>query len=365
MSVREVTASQSLVGSAPFSDTYRQLLNSLAPAGGHGRDSSNWVWGWPGRVIPRGPLSLAVLSALGGRSDTVGAVPPLEDVDPLSNDDFQLALYLCYQLDFSRASSPDWPWDQELLNYRSALEDAFVARLRGDVGTVKSKRTNDVVAGLHELITTASGPSVPKYLCEKGSLDQLREYLVHRCVNELREVDPYVYESSSFAGSHPPVSTASADGGSRSSDVTPRARTCFADTMAALNLDSTPGAYVVRLPASTLATTNLGTMFAQHPQWRAALAGLVAVLEMTSVASKEQFSLTLARFGIGAEGRRFFETSLDVAAHEALIEHLIRTEPCLRSDVLFGAACALRLEKRFSRHVLGSWAKHRSSMLAR
>ena len=364
MSVRDLAVTESLVDSAPFTETYRQLLHSLAPTGGRDRDSSNWVWGWPGRVIPRGPLSLAVLSALSGRSGTLGHVPALGDVDPLVDDDFQLALYLCYQLDFSRASSPDWQWDQELLNFRSALEDAFVTRLREDVGAVKPKRTNDVVAGLHELIATASGPSVPTYLGQKGSLDQLREYLVHRSVNELREVDPYAYESSSLAGRHTPVSMTTADRGS-TADVTQRSRASFGDTMAAVNLDATPGAYVVRLPASTLATANLGTMFGQHSQWRAALAGLVAVLEMSSAASKEQFSITLARFGIGAEGRRFFETSLDLAAQEALIAHLIRTEPGLRADVLFGAACALRLEKRCSRYALGSWAKHRPSLLAR
>ena len=229
---------------------------------------------------------------------------------------------------------------------------------------VKPKRTNDVVAGLHELIATASGPSVPKYLCEKGSLDQLREYVVHRSVNELREVVPDFYEASSIGAHHDPDSN-SAPLESRPLDETQRSRASFGDTMSALNLDATPGAYVVRLPASTLATTNLGTMFAHQPQWRAALAGLEAVLELSSVASQEQFSVTLARFGIGAQGRRFFETSRELGRHEASLDHLTRSEPGPLADTLFGAACALRLEKRSSRHLLGSWAKHRTSLLAR
>src|SRR5215218_7650057 len=78
---------------------------------------------------PRGPLSAAVLAAL---STTPGALsaadlPAIEVADPLADDDFQLALYCCYELHYRGVDGVDerWEWDPGLLAVRARLEDVF------------------------------------------------------------------------------------------------------------------------------------------------------------------------------------------------------------------------------------------------
>jgi hypothetical protein len=43
---------------------------------------------------------------------------------------------------------------------------------------------------------------------------------------------------------------------------------------------------------------------------------------------------------------------------------LIRAEPELSADLLFGAGAVLMLEQRFASHLLDAWAENRSSLLA-
>ena len=47
--------------------------------------------------------------------------------DPLADDDLQLALYLCYELNYRGLAGVDerWEWDPSLLEFRRGLEDEF------------------------------------------------------------------------------------------------------------------------------------------------------------------------------------------------------------------------------------------------
>ena len=56
----------------------------------------------------------------------------------------------------------------------------------------------------------------------------------------------------------------------------------FARAMDALGLDSRYGAYVDHLPAVTLATVNLMSLFGLHRRLRGAIVGHLALFEMTS-----------------------------------------------------------------------------------
>jgi hypothetical protein len=47
-----------------------------------------------------------------------------------------------------------------------------------------------------------------------------------------------------------------------------------------------------------------------------------------------------------------------------MVGDLLRSEPDLATDVLFGAAALVAVEARFSRHVLGCWQEGRSSLLS-
>jgi hypothetical protein len=49
-----------------------------------------------------------VISALRRQPGTLGATPPIGPVDALSDDDFSLALYLCYELHFRGVANTDW-----------------------------------------------------------------------------------------------------------------------------------------------------------------------------------------------------------------------------------------------------------------
>jgi hypothetical protein len=111
--------------------------------------------------------------------------------------------------------------------------------------------------------------------------------------------------------------------------------------MNALSLDSSYGSYVEVLPGTTLATVNLVSMCALHRRWRAALVGHLAVFEMTSVEPMGRYSNALARFGIGPEGRRFYDVHVTADERHALIARdkmvagLIRAEPELSADLLW------------------------------
>jgi hypothetical protein len=143
----------------------------------------------------------------------------------------------------------------------------------------------------------------------------------------------------------------------------------FAATMSALGLDPTYGAYLDQLPGVTLATVNLVTMFGLHRRWRAALVGHLAVFELTSVEPMARYSQTLARMGICAEGRRFYDVHVAADAHhgaialDRMVTGLIEDEPQLGADLLFGAAAVLMLEERMTGHLLGAWAQGRSSLI--
>jgi hypothetical protein len=139
--------------------------------------------------------------------------------------------------------------------------------------------------------------------------------------------------------------------------------------MTALELDPSYGAYVDRLPGVTLATVNLVSMFGLHWRWRAALVGHLAVFEMTSVEPMRRYSQALNRFGIGPEGRRFYDVHVQIDSQHAVIARdrmvagLIAAEPELGPDLLFGAAAVLLLEQRFVDYLLDAWTDEHSSLL--
>src|SRR5213592_2474415 len=72
---------------------------------------------------PRGPLSEMLLARLNGAPRRLwsGAIP---HDDPLSGDDFQLALYVCYELHYRGVDGVDeeWEWEPSLLALRRRLE---------------------------------------------------------------------------------------------------------------------------------------------------------------------------------------------------------------------------------------------------
>jgi hypothetical protein len=227
-----------------------------------------------------------------------------------------------------------------------------------------------VVSVLEELIRAPSGPSLSAYRLESGTLSQLREFCMHRSAYQLKEADPHTFGIPRLTGEAKAAMVEIQYEEYGSGDAASMHSTLFGNTMNALGLDSSYGSYVGVLPGTTLSTVNLVSMFALHRRWRAALVGHLAVFEMTSVEPMGRYSNALARFGVGPEGRRFYDVHVTADERHALIARdkmvtgLIRAEPELSADLLFGAGAVLMLEQRFASHLLDAWAENRSSLLA-
>ena len=132
----------------------------------------------------------------------------------------------------------------------------------------------------------------------------------------------------------------------------------FAETMRAVGLDDRPGAYLDRLPAATLATVNLVTMFGLHRRWRGAAVGHLALFEMTSVGPMQRYSDALARLGLPESARRFYDVHVVAdAVHERIaldemVADFVVQEPDAARDVVFGARALAYVEGRFAATLL-------------
>jgi hypothetical protein len=143
----------------------------------------------------------------------------------------------------------------------------------------------------------------------------------------------------------------------------------FGKTMRGLGLDPTYGAYLDLLPGITLATVNLMSWFGLHRRLRGAVAGHLAVFEMTSSVPNRRYGNALRRLGYGPEVTDFYDEHVEAdAVHESIAawdlgDGLARTEPELAVDVIFGAEALLALEARWAAHLLDSWASDHTSLM--
>jgi hypothetical protein len=143
--------------------------------------------------------------------------------------------------------------------------------------------------------------------------------------------------------------------------------TLFADTMRGLGLDDTYGGYVDCVPAITLASVNLITLFGLHRRLRGAAVGHLAAFEMTSSAPNRSYGNGFRRLGHPTLTEYFDEHVEADAVHEQIAARdlaggLVEAEPRLVHDVLFGAAAALRMDGWVTEHVLAAWTTGESSL---
>jgi hypothetical protein len=314
-----------------------------------------------------------MLCALRRSPGSLGLTPPVTGIDALADDDLHLALYLCYELHYRGLAGADaeWEWDPALLAFRAELERAFLHRLVDEGCPVRGVEPGDVRGALTELIADTAGPSLSSFLLQSGELVQIQEFCVHRSAYQLKEADPHTFAIPRLSGEAKAAMVEIQHDEYGSGVAAEMHSVLFAATMTALGLDPTYGAYLDQLPGATLATVNLVSMFGLHRRWRAALVGHLAVFELTSVEPMARLSQTLARMGIGAEGRRFYDvhvaadTRHGLIALDRMVAGLIEDEPQLGADLLFGAAAVLKLEERFAGHLLDTWTQGRSSLIDR
>ncbi|RAN94676.1 hypothetical protein GAR05_04766 [Micromonospora saelicesensis] len=319
----------------------------------------------------RGPLSAAVVQALRHPPHDlpadlgIGLYPS----DPITDEDLQLTLFLCYELHYRGWLGVDesWEWQPTLLALRARCERVFETALRRLVGA-PSVPAAGVAAGLAELVAADDGPALAATLQRSADLTQFREFVAHRSVYHLREADPHSWALPRLGG---PAKAALVEiqtdeyGNGRLDRMHAE---LFRSTLDRLGLDTGYGAHIDVVPAVTLATNNLMSLFGLHRRLRGALLGHLAAFEMTSSLPNRRYGNGLRRLGFDEVATRFYDEHVEAdAVHEQIAAHdmcggLVRVEPALASDVLFGAAAGLAVDRLFAAHLLDSWAAGRSSL---
>jgi hypothetical protein len=316
---------------------------------------------------PRGPLTEYLTAQLVRPPRDLRAAPPGED-DPLAGEDVPLAMAILYELHYRGWEEVDdrWEWQPSLLALRARLEDAMEASLRAAV-TVPAA-TDDIAAQLMSLVGADDGPSLSRRLARTGTLEEYREFLIHRSIYHLKEADPHTWAIPRLRGSAKAalVEIQSDEYGGGRADW--MHATLFGRAMRALDLDDTYGAYVDVVPGTTLALVNLMSLFGLHRRRRGAIVGHLAVLEMTSSEPMRRYAAGLRRLGLGDDAVRFFDEHVEAdALHEQIAAHdlaggLVAQEPDAAADVLAGAASVLTLEARFAELQIRAWDLGRSSL---
>jgi hypothetical protein len=291
--------------------------------------------------------------------------------DPLGDEDLQLALYLCYELHYRGLPGVDdgWEWEPALLALRRRLELCFEGALQRAVPPVSEHvRAADIDLALRA-IAEAEGPSLSSYIKISATLDEAREFVVHRSAYQLKEADPHSWAIPRLVGA-PKAALIEVQhdeyGGGRAEWIHAE---LFARAMRALGLDSEYGAYLGVIPGVTLATVNLMSLFGLHRRWRGAIVGHLALFEMTSSIPNRRYAEGLRRLGFDGDATLFFDEHVTAdAVHENiaavdLAGGLASQDETLVADILWGARALGHLDARWASHVLTCWHEGRTSLL--
>jgi hypothetical protein len=331
----------------------------------------------PSLPAPRGATTARLFDALRRPPHAIAPRPGLPPAggDPLADEDLQLALYACYELHYRGFDEVDerWEWEPSLLALRAELEARFERALeaavpRDTAGSPPAADEMDVA--LRAIADADGGPSLSRHLERHGTLDQFLEFCVHRSAYQLKEADPHSWALPRLAGEPKAAMVeiqADEYGGGRAERIHAE---LFARAMRALGLDDGYGAYLDRIPGVTLATVNLMSLAGLHRRRRGVIVGHLALFEMTSSVPNRRYAAGLRRLGLGEDATAFFDEHVVAdAVHESiaavdLAGGLVRREPELCADVLWGARALVELEARWSAHLLGAWELGRSSLRA-
>lgn len=338
------------------------------------RKASASIAALPEAAGPTGELVFDLLSRPAAEADGLDLAEEVKGIagelaDPLGDDDLQLTLYACYELHYRSFADvdPDWEWNPALLAARAQLERTFFAALEDEV-PVEPVDPGEVGDRLFELERESEGVSLSRRLEAGASLEQFREFVVHRSLYQLKEADPHSWAIPRLAG--PPKSALLEIQGDEYGCGRPERMhsALFAKTMRALGLDDHENAYLDRAPGVTLATVNLMSGLGLHRKRRGAIVGHLAMFEMTSSQPNRRYANALRRLGFGGEAVDFFDEHVEAdAVHENIAAYdlaggLARAEPELAGDILFGAGALLYLEDRLARHLLEAWDGDRTSL---
>ena len=303
------------------------------------------------------------------------AVP--ESPDILEDEDLQLSLFCLYELYYGGLEGVDdrWEWEPGLIGIRQLLEAPFEQTLRRVAAPESlppaAELDSDAVAALlFELAAQNTGPSVSRFVAKKASLNQLQEFLIHKSVYQLKEADPHTWAIPRLTGrAKAALVEIQADeyGGGRPDRMH---SALFARTMRGVGLDDSYGGYVDTVPAISLASVNMMSLFGLNRRLRGAIAGHLAIYEMTSSQPNRLYGNGFRRHGFDTDVTWYFDEHVEAdAVHEQIAGRdlaggLVEAEPGLLEDVFFGATAALAIDGRLSVRIMDCWENGRSSLRA-
>src|SRR5690606_29358695 len=229
---------------------------------------------------------------------------------------------------------------------RTTLERAFESALRArvEVPDAPPPVREAVASTLFALTAPTPGPSLARFVARRATRAQLQELLMQRSIYTLREADAHSWVIPRPTGrAKAALMEVQADeygGGS----FARMHQELYARALRGAGLDDRYGAYVDAVPAITLASFNLMTMFGMNRRLRGAAVGHLAAFEMTSSIPCRLVAEGLRRVGFGDEVADYYDEHVEAdAVHEQiagrdLAGSLAEDEPGLLPDILFGAA---------------------------
>lgn len=327
----------------------------------------------------RGPLSAEILATLrrqvpvDPRTTIECAERSLSTGNVLFDEDFQLSLWVLYELHYGGFDEvdPEWEWDPGLLEQRRNLERALEVELRRRTSEhvdAALEAEGDLPTRMFELPETFEGPSVARFVQREATRTQLIELLVHRSIYHLKESDPSSWVIPRITGK-PKAALVELlydeYGGGRPDRLH---ATMFADGLRGCGLSGEYGTYLEQVPAITLATNNTMSLFGLHRRLRAASMGHMGAFEATSSLPARKLAGGIRRLGLGEQLAGYFDEHVEAdAVHEQLAlrdicAELVRQDPSLERDVFFGAASCLALDAVSGKLMLDAWRADHSSL---
>lgn len=334
----------------------------------------------------RGPVSAAILDALvsrpadgGLRADLQDTSAPLDltrqavDIcdDIIRDDDLQLSLFLLYGVHYGGIvpGDEDREWDPQLIAARRQIEQRMEHQLRATVTppTVTGRTRDDIARALFEL-AAADSPTLARYAAKKATREQMLELLVLRSVYTLKEADPHSWAIPRLRGRAKAALVEIQSDEYGGGDADWLHADIYARAMRAAGLRADYGTYIDHVPAITLASMNLMSLFGLNRRLRGAAIGHLAAVEMTSAIPCRLYAEGLRRTGFGDEVALYFDEHVEAdAVHEQIAARdlagsLAEDEPDTVDNILFGAAACLTVDGWVGAHIRNAWDGGRSAL---
>jgi len=331
---------------------------------------------------PRGPLSELVLSWL--REQAPVDVPRATALyaaskratDVCVDDDFQITLWLLYELHYGGFDDVDdrWEWSPACLEVRATLERDLEAHLRASTAEDTASVINgsgDIAARLFKLVDDSVSPPLAGYIQRRATRGEVVEFLMQRSIYNLKEADPHTWAIPRLTGAAKVALVEIQYDEYGAGRPAQQHATMFADTLSACGLDATYGTHIDEVSAVTLNVNNTMSLFGLHRRLRGAAVGHLAAFEATSSVPARRVAMGLRRLGFPERSAAYFDEHIEAdAVHEQLAmrsvcAQLVRDDPTTLEAIAFGAAACLYVDGRAGQFLLDGWTQGVSTLRGR